>query len=173
MTTENRELPSIDINRFLTISVNMLDSYFFKSTKEKARKLYKELERGEVIKAASLNFEGNKDSRVSINLSLDHSEYRGRLTFHLFRMALDMMLKNIAGRVQRKEDLNIFTSEETGEVLFHLPGLVDDRGRLNVLVMGIVPGKRNATVKLQFLDPEQFRKEQEATPDTAGSSTSR
>ncbi len=98
---------------------------------------------------------------MGINLSLDHSEYRGRLTFHLFRMALDMMVKNIAGRIQRKEDLNIFTSEETGEVLFHLPGLVDDRGRLNVLVMGIVPGKRNATVKLQFLDPEQFKKEQE------------
>ncbi len=53
MTTENRELPSIDINRFLTLAVNMLDSYFFKSTKEKARKLYKELERGGVSRKIS------------------------------------------------------------------------------------------------------------------------
>ncbi len=30
--------------------------------------------------------------------------------------------------------------------------------KINVMVMGIVPAPQSATIKLQFLDPEQFKK---------------
>lgn len=151
--------PRIDMGQFLTISVNTLHNYFFKVPREKSRRLFKEIAAGDSVGVATLTLNEDKSKSIKLKLALDHSEYRGHLTFHLFQRVLEQMLRNIADRLQRKADLNIFTSEQTGEILIHLPGLIEDRGHLNVLVMGIAPSKSGALIKLQFLDAEQFRKD--------------
>lgn len=163
MTTSTTK-PRIDMAQFLTLSVNTLHNYFFNVPKEKSRRLYKEIAAGESVGIATLTVgdnkeSGSKENGIKLKLCLDQSEFKGHLTFHLFQGALGMMLRNIADKIQRKADLNIFTSSETGEILIHLPGLVEDRGHLNVLVMGIAPSKTGALIKLQFLDSDQFRKD--------------
>lgn len=168
MTTSTTK-PRIDMAQFLTLSVNTLHNYFFNVPKEKSRRLYKEIAAGESVGIATLTVgdtkeSGSKENGIKLKLCLDQSEFKGHLTFHLFQGALGMMLRNIADKIQRKADLNIFTSNETGEILIHLPGLVEDRGHLNVLVMGIAPSKTGALIKLQFLDSDQFRKD---NPETA------
>ncbi|MFA5494797.1 MAG: hypothetical protein WC247_08460 [Porticoccaceae bacterium] len=157
--------PRIDMGQFLTLSVNTLHRYFFQAPREKSRRLFKEIAAGDAVGVATLTVGEDKAQAIKLKLSLDRSEYKGHLTFHLFQRALDLMLRNIADRLQRKEDLNIFTSEQTGEILIHLPGLVEDRGNLNVLVMGIAPSKTGALIKLLFLDSDQFRKD---NPDAQG-----
>ena len=158
-------MPRLDMSQFLTVAVNALDSYFFRAPKEKARRLYKDIAEGDAVGVATLSFGENKEQTVRLKLSLDQSEFRGHLTFHLFQQALDMLLKNLAGRIQNKQDLNIFTSEETSEILVHIPGLVEDGGNVNVLVLGLAPVRGGALIKLQFLDPEQFKKQVPA-PET-------
>jgi len=158
MTTSTTK-PRIDMAQFLTLSVNTLHNYFFNVPKEKSRRLYKEIAAGESVGIATLTVgdtkesgskepgnkePGSKENGIKLKLCLDQSEFKGHLTFHLFQGALGMMLRNIADKIQRKADLNIFTSSETGEILIHLPGLVEDRGHLNVLVMGIAPSKTGA-----------------------------
>jgi hypothetical protein len=151
--------PTINIDQLLTLSLNALDHYFFKSHKEKARKLYKEIAAGDAVEFASLTFNDAKIPPIKVKLCLDHQEYKGHLTFHMFKSALQLMMRNIAGRLQKKKDLNIFTSKETGEVIVHLPGVIQDRENINVLVLGIAPSRQTALIKLQFLDSDQFKKE--------------
>jgi len=151
--------PVIAIDQLLTLGLNALDSYFFRAHKEKARKLYKEIAAGEVVEIATLTFKDSEQSQVKVKLALDHSQYQGHLTFHMFKLALQQTLRNIAAKLGRKEDLNLFSSPETTEVLVHLPGIIRDRNTLNVMVLGIHPQRNVALVKLQFLDPDQFRKE--------------
>jgi hypothetical protein len=150
---------TIGVDQLLNLAVGALDNYFFRNHKEKARKLYKDIAAGNVVDFISLNFKDATREPVKFKLALDYSEYKGHLTFHTFKLALEQMLKNIAGRLRNRQDLNIFSSKETGEMLFHLPGIVQDRDSINVLVMGLVPAKKIATIKLQFLDPEQFKKQ--------------
>jgi hypothetical protein len=171
MATASEKTPKFNLNidQLLAMALNGLDQYFFKAHKEKARKLYKELVDGKTTDFVSITFKGAEDQPVKLKLQLDYSEYKGHLTFHTFKLALEQMMKNIGGKLRAKKDLNIFTSEETGEIIVHLPGLIQDRDNINVLVLGISPSKSAAIIKLQFLDSDQFRKDNpnaEAEPAT-------
>ena len=160
--TQNQGTPTINMERFVTLSVQMLDTYFFKETKHKARKLFKDIESGRVVGVASVGVKEDKNVKIKVKLQLDHSDFQGLLTFHLFRQALDVMLKNLAARLRAKKDLNVYTSEETGEVVFNVPGLVEDRGNVNVLMMGLLAQEGQVIIRLQFFDPEQFKKSDES-----------
>lgn len=147
------------MGQFLVISVNTLRNYFFDVPRAKSRRLYKEIAAGDQVTIATLTRDSDKNASIKLKLTLDQSQFRGHLTFHLFQQVLGAMLRHVAGCVQRKEDLNIFTSDETGEVLVFRPGLIEDKGQLNVLALGIAPIKGGALIRLQFLDPDQFRRD--------------
>ena len=157
--TNTASRATIDMSQFLVISINTLRNYFFDVPRAKSRRLYKEIAAGDIVTIATLSRSSDKNTNVKLKLALDHSQFQGHLTFHLFQQVLGAMLRHVAGYVQRKEDLNIFTSEETGEVLVFRPGLIEDKGQLNVLALGIAPLKGGALIKLQFLDPDQFRRD--------------
>jgi hypothetical protein len=51
-------------------------------------------------------------------------------------------------------------SSETGSFLVNLPGMVEREGHVNVLVMSLdFTVAKKITLRLMFLDPEQFKKE--------------
>lgn len=158
--------PVIGVDQLLTLALNGLDNYFFRANKEKARKMYKEIADGETVDFVSLTFKDADKTKVKLKLALDHSEFEGHLTFHLFKIALQQMLRNIANKLANKQDLNIFTSEETREFIVHIPGIIQDREKINVLVLGIAPAKQSAVIKLQFLDAEQFKKQPDPGVET-------
>lgn len=149
----------VPIDQLLVQSIRALDNYFFRAQKEKARKLYKEIAAGGVVEIATLNFKDAAQPPLKLRLALDHSQYKGHITFHMFKLALQQMLKNIASKLNNRKDLNIFTSKDTGEVLIHLPGIIRDRDNVNVMILGLEPVKQTAIVRLQFLDSDQFRKD--------------
>ncbi len=155
---------SINLDRFLTLSVNMLDNYFFRSAKEKARKLFKEIEGGKSVRVGSLTVGDDRNTSLSIRLTLDAMDFQGHLTFHQFRTALQMMLREIAERLRTRGDLRMFTSQNPDDMLFFLPGIVEEKGQVNMLVLGLATGETGSVrVNLKFLDPAQFRKGREAT----------
>jgi hypothetical protein len=158
--------PVIGVDQLLTLALNGLDTYFFRANKEKARKMYKEIADGEIVDFVSLTFKDADKTKVKLKLSLDHREFDGHLTFHLFKIALQQMLRNIANKLAKKEDLNIFTSEETREFIVHIPGVIQDREKINVLVLGIAPARQSAVIKLQFLDADQFKKQPDPGVET-------
>ena len=91
-------------------------------------------------------------------LALDYSEFVGTLNYSTFRDALASHLNRIAEKLRDKRDLNIFTSKDTGAMLFHIPGLVQSAGQLNVLVTGIEQVKAGEIIiKLMFLSPDNYR----------------
>ncbi|MFA5632865.1 MAG: hypothetical protein WC997_15275 [Porticoccaceae bacterium] len=161
--------PVIAVDQLLTLALNALDNYFFRSHKEKARKLYKEIAAGDAVEIATLTFKEAGQGQVKLKLALDHSQYKGHITFHMFKLALQQTLRNIAGKLSKKQDLNLFTSEETAEVIVHLPGIIRDRDNINVMVLGIHPQRNVALIKLQFLDSDQFRKD---SPEAASMAVS-
>jgi len=162
--TSQQKAPTLGVDQLLTLALNGLDQYFFKAHKEKARKLYKEIADGATTEFVSITFKGQEDKPVKFKLKLDHSEYKGHLTFHMFKLALEQMMKNIAAKLKHKKELNVMTSE-SGEILVNLPGVIQDRDKVNILVLGIEPAKSVAIIKLQFLDSDQFRKEPEKGED--------
>lgn len=150
----------ISVQRFLALSVNMLDSYFFRANKEKARKLFKEIEAGREVRVASLGLGDDRENKILIYLRLDHSEFQGHLTFHLFRIALSRMLKDLGERLRQKDDVRMYSAENTGDLMFFIPGIVEDRDKVNFLVPVLARGEGSMMrIKLQFLNPDQFKKQ--------------
>lgn len=154
--TSDGKTQALNVDQFVTFSVKALDRSFLQATKEKARKLFKAIAEGQSVEVGALTVQGDKQNPLPIKLALDHSEYKGHLTFHIFKIALDLMLNNIVTRLRAKRDLNILTNADRGELIVHLPGVVEDRGHVNMLVLGLVFAKQSAVIKLQFIDTDQF-----------------
>lgn len=94
---------------------------------------------------------------VACKLELDHTQFAGKLNFRQFRNALASHLYRIEGKLTNNMDLNIFTSQETGGMIFHIPGLVETDDTINILVTGLEQrAVGQATVRLMFLDPQHF-----------------
>ena len=94
---------------------------------------------------------------VACMLALDHSEYVGKLNFSAFREILAAHLHLIGEKLKNEENLNIFTNEETGDLLFNIPGIIQRDDEINVLVTGTEQRRAGElTIKLMFLDPANF-----------------
>ena len=86
------------------------------------------------------------------------------------RRAIDLLLGRIAERLRLKQDIPVYASEQTGQILFSIPALFEDAGQVNVMMLGVdAPQPGITTLKLQFLDPEQFRQK----PPEAGAEIGR
>ncbi len=151
---------NINLPELAALACNLLHSGFIKNKKDKARGMYKELKTGKVITTGSINFSGKLD--MELKLALDVTEFKGPgLSFPAFEMALKALLQNLGNKLNNKQDLNILTSE-TGSILLHCPGIIrTTETQINVMVMTIEPtqGKKELTVRLMFVDPGQFQKD--------------
>ena len=98
------------------------------------------------------------DCALITSIALDHTEFRGKVGFPVFRRSLEQLPGRIAERLRLKMDIPVFASEETGQILCSIPSIVNEEGTVNVLMLGVdKPEPGITTLKLQFLDPEQFR----------------
>ena len=154
-------------DKLLTLCANLLHAGFINRNKAKAKKDFKKLASGEKLEIGNL---GPKESeeKVDIVLSMDARAFKGMLTFHLFEKAMASMLQAISKRLNGKEPdkIQTFSNQENNQTIFFVPGFVQERDILNMLVCSVKtsPGKMN--LQLMFLDPEQFRKNSE-TEETA------
>ncbi|MEH6549980.1 MAG: hypothetical protein V7711_14935 [Pseudomonadales bacterium] len=143
--------------QFLNMAGSVLHKTFFDSTRQIAKRVYKDIVDGK--RQALMTVALEDKSEMQIYLSLDHSEYRGTINFSQFRRQIGVLVSRYAARVQEEGEINLMTNEETGAQLLNIPAVVADGDQLNVLVLGWI-SKAPGTMDLQlmFLDPEQFRK---------------
>lgn len=135
-----------------------VSALFFSSTKTDAKQAYNDLRSGKHLPLLEIS-SGDLGSVVGV-LALDCSEFVGKLNFSTFRDALASHLNRIAEKLKNEEDLNILSSEETGSMLFHIPGLVHVDDQSNVLVTAIEQSKAGELIiKLMFIDPDNYRKQ--------------
>jgi hypothetical protein len=157
---------TLDTPRYVTAAVNLLHAAFIKAPRAQAKRHFARVHGGGTLDLARLKLEGRGD--VLFRVVLDHSEYRGKIGFAPFRKQLEQLIGRLAERVRLKLDIAVYTSEATGELLFNVPSITKNEGTINVLMLGVgKPEPGITTLRLQFLDPEQFRKPAE-TPQTAG-----
>jgi hypothetical protein len=121
------------------------------------------LEVGKRIAVTQLRMED--EGEVRLDVTLDHSEFRGALNFSIFRDSVLALLSRL-GDTLRDEDTSLPVMrmmDETGEAtserrLFGVPGLIVVDGVANMLMMGATPSVSEPVVliELMYIDPEQF-----------------
>ena len=153
MSNEEIELQPAEI---LTAIYTHLNRHFFEISRVEAKTRFRELKSGMAV--TFMGITAADRGEVKCTLALDHSQFIGTLNFSQFRNALASHLYRIAGKLSNKEDLNIFTSADTGDIIFHIPGVVGTSDAINILVTGVeqrTAGKM--IIRLMFLDPNNFQ----------------
>ncbi len=163
--SEEKNQININMVQLLNLSCNLLQQGFVKQPKQKAKQLLKDLKAGKRMPLGKLTLQEKHE--MPLRLELDYSEFRGPFNFPSFEAALRGMLQRCGQTMEAKKDLNILTNEEQGSALVHLPGVIEQDGRFNVLVTCFEMGNnKEITIRLMFLDPDQypqFRSKDEAT----------
>ena len=148
---------SLKPEQLLSISAQALYKTFFETARDQSKQIFKELEKGKTCSLYVMKIANGQE--IQGKLSLDKTEFVGKINYSAFRAALEVMVKRIADKINKKEDLNIFTNEDNGEMVFHIPGFVENDGQVNILVLGVVQQAAGVIgQKLMFLDPTQFAK---------------
>jgi hypothetical protein len=152
---------TLDTRRYVTVAANLLHAAFIKAPRAQAKRHFARLHGGNPLDLAKLTF--GERGEVQFRVDLDFSEYRGKIGFPVFRAALQRLLGQLGQRVRLKQDIPVLASEQTGQILFAVPAFVQDEGQVNVLMLGVGKAEPGVTtLRLQYLDPEQFRKPAEA-----------
>ena len=148
---------SLKPEQLLSISAQALYKTFFETARDQSKQIFKELEKSKTCSLYVMKIANGQE--IQGKLSLDKTEFVGKINYSAFRAALEVMVKRIADKINKKEDLNIFTNEDNGELVFHIPGFVENDGQVNILVLGVVQQAAGVIgQKLMFLDPTQFAK---------------
>ena len=143
--------------QILTLATQVLYKCFFEANREQSKQIYNEIEKGKQTTLFSMEVGPGQQMRGS--LALEKSEFIGKLNFSHFRTALGVMINHISDKAKNKEEPQTFTNQETGELLFHIPGFVEEKGQLNVLVLTVVqPSQGELIFRLMFVDPNQYVK---------------
>lgn len=151
------ETQSIPQAQFLTMSANLLHRAFIESTRTDAKSLFKQLAEG--TRVALTRVEMEDKSLVRFDLSLDHSEYRGKLNYGGFRNSLGTLIANLSTALQKEQEISSFTAQDQpGKMMFGVTGVTVEEEQPNVMVLGadVTGGQANVVLQLMYVDPEQF-----------------
>lgn len=145
---------NLDPAKLLSAIFVNLDSQFYLASRDHAKRLYADIADGQDTPFIQLNTQDSGD--VNCNLQLDSSQYTGKLNFGKFRKVLAVMLLGIKNRIETEESLNMLNSEQ-GDIMFHIPGIIQNEDGVNVLVCGIRQAEPGLiTLRLMFLDPVEY-----------------
>ena len=145
----------LDTATFLTVIHNNYKRLFLDSSETDAEEEYRKLMDDQTVPIIEIS--APDQGEVTCDLALDHSQFLGTLNFSRFRNALIAHLSQIVDTLKSEDELNVLTNEDTGDIVYYVPGIVEEDGTINVLVTGVE--QRTAgelTVRLMFLDPQQF-----------------
>jgi hypothetical protein len=160
MATNERTLTD---EQFATISANVIHQSLIEVSRTVGKRIFRELEVGKRIAVTQLRMED--EGEVRLDVTLDHSEFRGALNFSIFRDSVLALLSRLGDTLRDKDtSLPVMRMmDETGEAtserrLFGVPGLIVVDGVANMLMMGATPSVSEPVVliELMYIDPEQF-----------------
>ena len=148
---------SVSREKFLLMATNLLHRHFFDAARTDAKRSYRELEEGGTVHLARVEMEDK--SLADFLLSLDHSEFRGRLNYGAFRASLGMLLGNLSNQLREEKEVSVFNEGDNADnVIFGVSGLTVEDDQPNVLVLGAdTGGQAGVKLRLMYLDPGQFQ----------------
>jgi hypothetical protein len=141
--------------KFLTIASNILHKSLLEAARTDAKNMYKALTEGKRV--ALVNVRMDDESELRFDVSLNSSEFSGKLNFGAFRASMQSLIGSISGHLEAEREITSFTERDTGEVLFGIPGLTQEENQLNAIMLaGDMSTVGVAHLKLQYMEPGQF-----------------
>ena len=146
---------SIKHDELLYIATQSLFNHFFQVAREQSKLRFTEINRGN--RPSLRKLKTNLGKQIEVMLALDSREFRGRINYSAFRMALARLLQEADIRLREKENLNVYTNPETDEQLFNIPGFVEQKGNLNAMLL-VTENPRPGVLllKLKFVDASNY-----------------
>lgn len=156
--TQSQSLPT---DKFLTISINLLNKAFLEASRTDAKRVYRSIEEGKTVALTHLEMEDK--SRVRFDLALDHTQYQGKLSYGSFRTGLTLLIARIADMLRAGEEFRTLQNEQNPRsVMFAVPVATAENDLPSVLVLGAESraGEASLLLNLCYLDPTQFEADQ-------------
>lgn len=146
-------------DQFLTVASNILYKTMVDSSRTLAKNTYKAMLEGKRV--ALITVRMDDDSEVRFDISLDSSEFRGKLNFGAFRASVTQLVRSLGEQIKQEREAPVFSDEEEGSVLFGVPGITQEDQNVNVIMMA-ADTRTSGTVllKLMYMDPDQFQQQQ-------------
>ena len=155
---------SIPQDKFLTLSVNLLNKVFLEASRTDAKNLYREISEGAPVALTRVQMEDK--SEVRFDLRLDHSEFRGRLNYGSFRASLTTLIANIVEALRDKKPVKVFHADhDRNVVIFGITAPTVEDHEANVMVLGAdaSEGQPSVMLQLMYLDPDQYTPREDAS----------
>lgn len=152
--------------KFLTIAANLLHKAFVENSRTEAKVVFRDVSDGKTVPLTRLRMED--ESEALFELTLDHSEFGGKLNFGSFRTSLAVLINHIAEAVKEPQNLRTFRNENKADaVLFGITAVTVEDGETNVMALGADLASAHATVQLQlmYLPLEQFAEGEQPGPE--------
>jgi hypothetical protein len=153
--------------KFLLMSANLLHKALVEAARTDAKNIYKEIAGGKAIHLTTVQMEDKSTLRVS--LSLDHSEFRGKLNYGAFRASLATLIANITQTLRDEKEFPVFNADgDTAAMIFGITALTVEEELPNVMVLGSELGSQAGATRLRlmYLDPQQFSSQQVTQADS-------
>jgi hypothetical protein len=146
---------SLDRGTFLTVASNVLFKSLLEAERASAKNIYRAISDGKRVALMTIRMDEDSESRFDV--SLDHSEYRGKLNFGAFRTSVQALVGSVSELMQSEKNITTFSDESTGNVLFGVPGFTQEGEHLNALMLAVdVTVAGTVLLRLQYMDPDQF-----------------
>ena len=153
------ETETININKqkLFNLAANLLVA-FLNQPAENAKKIFKELKQGTVVKSGELTSEST-GTKIAVKLELDRKEFQGPFNFPSFEHSINALVQKFQTEARKDSELKevqTLTNEGTGGLLFNLPVGIQIDDQMNVLMAAVEPMVDAVVVKLIYVDPAQF-----------------
>ena len=147
---------TITQHQFLTMAVNLLHKAFFENERAATKSLYRSIGSGEVRQLTRVKMEDGETADFA--LTLDASEYVGKLPFSAFRNSLNALLQNFVVALKDEEKVKSFEEENSTTTLFGVFGVTKFNGEALVLALSADMNRPDlgTILKLMYLEPTQF-----------------
>ena len=158
---------SIPREKFLLMSINLLHRAFIESARTDAKNMYKDIADGSAVHLTTVQMEDK--STVRFNLSLDQTEFKGKLNYGAFRGSLVTLIGNISQALNDEKEVPVFSgsdgdSDGDSSMIFGVTAVTVEQDETNVMVLAADPGGRGSAtmLRLMYLDSQQFDEQQTA-----------
>jgi len=156
-TSQTQTIPR---EKFLIMATNLLHRTLLDVPRTRAKNVFKEMGKGQVFHLTTVEMEDK--STVRFDVTLDHSEFRGKINFSAFRSSLALLVGNLVQSLEDNRDITVFSAENDSNVMiFGVTAVTREGENINVMVLGAdaSDGQPSILLRLMYLDHSQFADE--------------
>lgn len=159
---------SLPRDKFLTMAANLLHKMLLDVPRTEAKNAYKEIVKGRGIHLATVRMEDQ--STVKFAVSLDYSEFKGKMNFGAFRNSLILLISNLGQALNDNKEITMFSAEnDLNSTIFGVTAVTQEDNTANIMVLGsdTREGQPSVMLRLMYIDNSQFLASQSQREQTA------